>query len=144
MVNELQIEVRSTELDALGHVNNAKYLEYLEWGRFEWVAASGVPLTEMARGGLATVIVNVNINFRREARQGEKLTVRTWLAEMGRGSFRIGQEVRNAAGETVADAVVTSAMFDTATRRGVPIPPELRASFAPLVSDGGPRPTGTP
>lgn len=133
MINELQIEVRSTELDALGHVNNAKYLEYLEWGRFEWVAASGVPLDAWGRGGVGSVIVNINISYRREARQGERLTVRTWLASLGGKSFRFGQEVRNAAGDLVADAVVTSAIFDTRARAAIPIPDELRAAFGPLV-----------
>ncbi len=127
MVNELRIEVRSTELDTLGHVNNAKYQEYLEWGRFEWVKRSGLPVDALGREGFATVIVNVNINYRREARLGEKLTIRTWLSGLGNSSLRIGQEVRNERGDVVCDAAVTSATFDTATRRSVPIPEEIRA-----------------
>jgi acyl-CoA thioesterase FadM len=31
METALTIIVRSTEIDINGHVNNAKYLEYLEW-----------------------------------------------------------------------------------------------------------------
>ena len=38
----LEIVVRSTEIDVNGHVNNAKYLEYLEWGREEWYERSGL------------------------------------------------------------------------------------------------------
>lgn len=136
MVNELEIEVRSTELDALGHVNNAKYLEYLEWGRFEWVAQAGVALDSFGRGGVGTVIVNVNINYRREATLGERLTIRSWLAGMGGSSFRIGQEIVNARGQTVCDAVVTSVMFDTRTRASVPIPAELRSTLEGLVREG--------
>lgn len=137
MTNELQIEVRSTELDALRHVNNAKYLEYLEWGRFEWVKQAGVPIDSFGRGPLSTVIVNVNINYRREATMGERLVVRTWLAAIGRSSFRIAQQVVNERGETVCDAVVTSAMFDMQTRRSVPVPDELRVKFEGLVVQEG-------
>lgn len=137
MLNELEIEVRSTELDTLGHVNNAKYLEYLEWGRFAWVAEAGVPLDALARDGLGTAIVHVDISFRREARLGERLTIRTRLAGMGTSSFRIGQDVVNASGETVAEAVVTSVMFDTRARRAAPIPPGLRARMEGLVRDEG-------
>jgi acyl-CoA thioester hydrolase/thioesterase-3 len=32
MKTSLNIIVRPTEIDVNGHVNNAKYLEYLEWG----------------------------------------------------------------------------------------------------------------
>ena len=30
-----EIVVRPTEVDVNGHVNNAKYVEYMEWGREE-------------------------------------------------------------------------------------------------------------
>nr|WP_240979106.1 thioesterase family protein [Longimicrobium terrae] len=129
----MDIEVRSTELDALGHVNNAKYMEYLEWGRFEWVKANGIPLDFFGKSRLSTVLVNVNINFRHEANLGDRLSVRTWLAEMGRSSFRIGQEIVNQRGERITDATVTSVMFDTTTRSSVYIPDEIRHRLEPLV-----------
>ena len=133
MISTLEIEVRSTELDALGHVNNAKYLEYLEWGRFHWVKENGVPLDFFGKSRLSTVLVNTNVNYRREATLGQKLRVRSWLAEMGRSSFRVGQEILNERGERVADAMITSVMFDTQTRSSVYIPDDLRALLEPLV-----------
>ncbi|MBB4635429.1 YbgC/FadM family acyl-CoA thioesterase [Longimicrobium terrae] len=133
MITTMDIEVRSTELDALGHVNNAKYMEYLEWGRFEWVKANGIPLDFFGKSRLSTVLVNVNINFRHEANLGDRLSVRTWLAEMGRSSFRIGQEIVNQRGERITDATVTSVMFDTTTRSSVYIPDEIRHRLEPLV-----------
>ena len=36
METSLEIVVRPTEVDVNGHVNNAKYVEYMEWGREEW------------------------------------------------------------------------------------------------------------
>jgi thioesterase-3 len=136
LITTLDIEVRSTELDALGHVNNARYLEYLEWGRFAWVRDNAVPIDFFGRDRLSTVLVNVNVNFRREACLGDRLRVRTWLAEMGRRSFRFGQEVVSEAGGRVADGVVTAVMFDTATRGSVAIPDDLRAVLEPLVRSG--------
>lgn len=137
MVSELEIEVRSTELDSLGHVNNAKYLEYLEWGRFEWLRESRVTLDFFGRSGLGTVIANININYRREAKLGDRLRIRSWLAGIGRSSFQGAQAVYNQAGELVCDATTTSVMFDTAARRSVPIPDELRAQFEAIVHREG-------
>jgi thioesterase-3 len=133
VISTLEIEVRSTELDALGHVNNAKYLEYLEWGRFEWVKENGVPLDFFGKSRLSTVLVNTNVNYRREATLGDRLRIRSWLAEMGRSSFRVGQEIVNQRGERIADAMITSVMFDTETRSSVYIPDDLRAILEPLV-----------
>ena len=133
MIVEMEIEVRSTELDALGHVNQAKYVEYMEWGRFDWLRANGLPHQPADTGGVGSVIANVNVNFRREARLGERLTVRTWLAAIGRSSFRFAQDVRNAAGEVVCDAVSTAVTFDLRARASVAIPDELRRMLVPLV-----------
>src|SRR4029077_12914395 len=33
--------VRCTEIDVNGHLNNAKFVEYLEWGREEWYESHG-------------------------------------------------------------------------------------------------------
>lgn len=133
LISTLEIEVRSTDLDALGHVNNARYVEYLEWGRFEWVRENGIPIDLFGRDRLTTVLVNVNVNFRHEACLGDRLRVHTWLAELGRRSFRFGQEVVREDGVRVADAVVTSVMFDTTTRASVAIPDDLRVLLEPRV-----------
>ena len=36
----LETVVRCTEIDVNGHVNNAKFVEYLEWGREDSTAAA--------------------------------------------------------------------------------------------------------
>jgi len=42
MKTTLEIPVRSTEIDFLGHVNNTKYLDYMQWGREEWYMQAGM------------------------------------------------------------------------------------------------------
>jgi YbgC/YbaW family acyl-CoA thioester hydrolase len=140
MISEMEIEVRSTELDALGHVNQAKWVEYLEWGRFDWMRAGGMADRFLGADGVGSVMANLNVNFRREARLGDRLTVRTWLAALGRSSFRFAQEIRNASGDVLCDSIATAVAFDLHARAGVPIPDDLRAALEPLVhagSEGG-------
>lgn len=135
MTNHLDIVVRSTELDPLGHVNNARYLEYLEWGRFEWLAESEVPL-DLFGGPVGAVVVNVNVNYRREARMGDRLRVETRLDGLGRSSFRFAQEILRAEdGERVCDALVTLAVFDPVRRASTPLPDEIREHFEGLLVD---------
>jgi thioesterase-3 len=132
MINHLELEVRSTEIDAMAHVNNAKYLEYLEWGRFGWVEQSGLGLDFYGRSGLGTVIANINIDYRAEATLGDRLRVATRLASLGTSSLRIRQTIYKDA-TVVADAVVTAVMFDTTSRASVAIPDELRPRLEALV-----------
>lgn len=125
----IEIIVRSTEIDVNGHVNNAKYLEYLEWGREEWYEQNGLQYEMLLAMGVQTVTVNININYRKECRQGEKLQIRTLPERVGNTSFVLKQELRNARGEVAADAIVTVVTMDSQTRKSRPVPDVLRQMF---------------
>lgn len=129
METSLEIVVRPTEIDVNGHVNNAKFVEYLEWGREEWYEAAGLPYERLLALGAVTVTVNLNINYRREVRQGEVLTITTRPERLGRTSFVLKQEIRRRDGELAADAVVTLVTIDPTTRTSRPVPEELARVF---------------
>jgi YbgC/YbaW family acyl-CoA thioester hydrolase len=125
----LEIVVRSTEIDVNGHVNNAKYLEYLEWGREEWYESAGLPYDVFLEMGIQTVTVNININYRKECRQGDKLSIKTRPEKVGRTSYVFKQEIYNHAGELCADALVTSVTMNKETRKSCAVPDVLRSFF---------------
>ncbi|MBJ6360647.1 acyl-CoA thioesterase [Paenibacillus sp. GCM10012307] len=126
----LTIVVRSTEIDVNGHVNNARYLEYLEWGREEWYEKAGLYYQVLRDLGVLTVTVNININYRKECLQGEKLTIRTFPEKVGNTSFVLRQEIANASNEICIDARVTCVTVDTETRKSVMVPGRLRELFS--------------
>lgn len=125
METVLEIIVRPTEIDVNGHVNNAKFVEYLEWGREEWYDRNGLPYESLQAMGAATVTVNVNLNYRRECRQGERLTIVTRPARLGRTSFTMAQEIRKSDGAVAADATVVLVTIDPTTRKPCVVPPGL-------------------
>ncbi|WP_219838616.1 thioesterase family protein [Paenibacillus sp. R14(2021)] len=129
MIVGLEITVRSTEIDVNGHVNNAKYLEYLEWSREEWYEQSGLPYGAFLGMGIQTVTVNININYRKECRQGDLLNVTTEAESAGRTSFVLKQAIVNQHGELCADARVTSVTMDAGSRKSRLLPDELRQLF---------------
>jgi thioesterase-3 len=129
METSLEIVVRPTEVDVNGHVNNAKYVEYMEWGREEWYEKHGLPYERLFALGAVTVTVNLNLNFRRECRQGEVLTIVTRPERRGRTSFVLKQEVRKRDGAVAADGTITMVTIDPAARTSRPVPDELAAAF---------------
>jgi thioesterase-3 len=129
MIAELDIIVRSTEIDVNGHVNNAKYLEYLEWGREEWYEKAGLHYDRFTEMGVQTVTVNVNINYRKECVQGDRLKIVTRPESMGRSSFILQQEIVHTEKGVVADARVTSVTMGIDTRKGVAVPEPLAWLF---------------
>ncbi|RUL88749.1 acyl-CoA thioesterase [Tautonia sociabilis] len=129
METAIEIVVRPTEIDVNGHVNNAKYVEYLEWGREDWYERLGLPYERLLELGAVTVTVNLNLNFRKECRQGERLGIVTRPERIGRTSFALRQEIRKPGGEVAADAVVTLVTIDPISRSSRPIPEELARPF---------------
>ena len=125
----LDIVVRSTEIDVNGHVNNAKYLEYLEWGREEWYETAGLHYEVLDRIGVQTVTVNININYRKECKQGDKLSVKTRPEKLGRTSYVLKQEIYKETGELCADALVTCVTMDNHSRKGIQVPDVLGKLF---------------
>lgn len=124
------VQVRPADFDPLNHVNNAKYLEFLEIGRTEWYHRVGFGAEEKKRLGVDTVQVNININFRREIGPTDMVKVVTRPLRRGRTSFVLHQEIRSV-DDTVlyADATVTSVVFDLKSRAKHPLPPNFAACF---------------
>lgn len=137
MLVRLPIVVRSTEVDLLGHANNAVYQQWLEWGRFEWVRACGLDLDAMRARGMSLVVVHVSIDYRREARMDQQLVIETTLAKVGTRSITYQQRVRHADGTVACDASVVLASFDVAARRSAALPPEVREALRALVPGAG-------
>lgn len=112
MLHTIEIKIRGYHLDLFGHVNNARYLEFLEearWAAFE----KTVDLQELARKGYAFTVVNININYRRPAFMNEVVVIETEVVQWRRRSAVIHQVVKLQGTETVvADADVTFVIFD--------------------------------
>ena len=125
----LETVVRCTEIDVNGHVNNAKYVEYLEWGREEWYERQGFPYDRLQGLGAATVVVNINLNLRRACVQGDRLRIRTWPERRGRTSFVLAQRIDKEDGETVADARITLVTIDPTSGRSRPLPEDFARLF---------------
>src|SRR6516164_1772315 len=129
METTLEIVVRPTEVDVNGHVNNAKYVEYMEWGREEWYERNGLPYDRLFELGAVTVTVNLNLNFRKECRQGEVLVISTRPDRLGRTSFALRQEIRKRDGQLAADGIVTVVTINPETRASRPVPDDLATAL---------------
>lgn len=123
---DIEILVRSTEIDVNGHVNNAKYLEYLEWGRENWYEQHGLDYALLKNQGFVTVLVRISANYRREAIQNDKLRISTHLTQAGNTSFTMEQSITNHHGNLVLDAEVILVTVDPITRNKVRVPESIR------------------
>lgn len=133
-ISRIALRVRGYHLDGYGHVNNARYLEFLEEGRWGYFDDRPGLAAFLQRGDVAFVAVNLNIDYRRAAVAGDDLEVLTRLAELGSRRARMHQEIRQVRdGKTVASADITFVLLDVAANRAMEIGGEIREAMAPLV-----------
>jgi len=113
---DTQIKVRGYHTDLYQHVNNARYLEFLEEARWQLVETH-LDVNAFTGGKLSFFIVNINISYRSPARVGDTVTVRSGLKRIGNKSAVIRQQIINKATGTVCvDADVTFVIADTGGR----------------------------
>lgn len=127
MSHTIEIKVRGYHLDLFRHVNNARYLEFLEEARWSFLESKG-NLEFLEKGGYAFAVVNININYRRAAYMGEILQITTSVKTIGARSCVMHQLVTLKGTDTVvADADVAFVIVDTRTEKAAVLEGELRA-----------------
>ena len=120
------IKVRGYHLDVYQHVNNARYLEFLEEARWQWIEESA-QAQWLTQQRLAFVVVNININYRLPAKLHDELIITNNVEKVGSRSGILAQRVLLAeTNELVADALVTFVCIDMKSQKAVPLEGELK------------------
>ncbi|MFZ1642805.1 MAG: thioesterase family protein [Candidatus Contendobacter sp.] len=129
MSHAIEIKVRGYHLDLFRHVNNARYLEFLEEARWNLLETTN-NLDILEKQGYAFAVVNININYRRAAYMGEILRIITTIKSIGARRCVMHQLVTLKDTDTViADADVTFVIVDTQAEKAVVLEGELRAGM---------------
>jgi acyl-CoA thioester hydrolase len=110
-----QVRVRWSDLDAFGHVNNARTITLLEEARIDWL------FTEAARHGVerlteGVVVAHLDIDYARAIGFDLPVTISMGVARLGVASFTVDYLV-SVAGATVATASTVLVPVDAATFR---------------------------
>jgi acyl-CoA thioester hydrolase len=88
--HRVEIDVRFADTDAMGHVNNAKYLTYCEIARIRyWTDITGEPVALGTEGAESLILAEARITYRAPAFHGEIVTVDTRASRIGRSSFTL-------------------------------------------------------
>ena len=114
--------VRFRDVDALGHVNNAAYLTYLEQARIAFLAPMGADQTGM-------ILARAEIDFRAQVGFGDEVEIEVEPLRVGTKSFELGYTVR-VRGAVVAEAKTVLVAFDYSAGQAVPVPDGWRSALA--------------
>ena len=123
------IEVRYGDLDPQGHVNNAKYLTYLETGRIAyfrnlklWVAESFLDL--------GVILADIRITFLAPILYGQPVQVGVRVTRLGNKSLDMVHVIRDAdTGKEMATGSSVLVAYDYHSGASVSIPDEWRVKI---------------
>lgn len=130
------VKVRSFELDSFGHVNNAVYLQYLEFARCEYLEQVGLSFNDFDDWKRHPVVVHTSLDYRQAAQFGDTLLVKGGVSEWGRLRWTMRYRVTNAkTGAVVMDAKQIFVFLDE-NGQPVPVPNRFRAAFDSAAAPG--------
>lgn len=122
---EASIKPRFSETDMRGHINNTVVPVWLADGRAALVR-------EELGSKVPTMVVNLNVDFRRELHWGSIVTVRTAVERIGNSSICFLQELWQN-DQPCVQARTTVIAVDIETRKSMRIPDEERTLLSPYL-----------
>ena len=123
MKTECTLRVRTYECDGYGHVNNANYLNYLEFARYEFLRDIEFDYLKAVEKGYGMYIARIEIDYKMPAFTDDVLLIKSHPIKKGAVSGVIAQQIWRG-DDLLIEAKVTWAFVDS---KGAPtkIPPEF-------------------
>ncbi|CAM3573620.1 acyl-CoA thioesterase [Deinococcus frigens] len=78
------IQLRFADVDAMGHVNNARYAEFLEVARMDMSAATGIQGDDDH-----SMLARLELDYVREIRLGQAVFIESLVERVGRSSWTV-------------------------------------------------------
>lgn len=120
------IPVRWGDMDAEGHVNNTGCFRFMEETRMRWVSGMGLP-TQPPHPVI--VLLNAACHYLQPLPYPATVEVALAIGRLGRTSVQTHYTLRHVEADIVcAEGFATLVWYDTATRKAVPLPPQIRTA----------------
>ncbi len=117
------IQVRYSDMDMLGHANNAVYLTYLEVARMDYFKA----VNPGQWNSIAMVLAHASIDYKIPITPDLQPVARLRTSRLGNSSLTMENIMTNAAGNQLYfTATLVLVAIDTKTGKSIPIPAEAK------------------
>ncbi len=126
----IDLPVQFRDIDVMGHVNNATYLQYMETARVELARSLG-----QVREGFRPdfIIASARCEFKKPIRAERRITVSVWVSRIGDRSWDLDYTIHGPARAEYAIGRTTQVAYDYKTRTAVQISGRLKRELAKLV-----------
>lgn len=123
--HSLPIQIRFSDVDRFGHVNNNAYFAYYDLGKQEYMRTVLGP--DVFDGELVPVVVNINVDFYLPVHYGDAVSVETAVTRLGNKSFTLEQQaVRTDSREVLCRCHTVMVCIRRTDGQSLPIPERSR------------------
>ena len=127
---KIPITVRYADLDTQWHVNNTRYLTYMEHCRFEYLQLLEI-FDAKSFLDLRMIIADVHVSFKAPIVLNQKIAVYTRTAKIGSKSITFEYEIRDdKTGELCATGEVVGVCYDFRLHETMIVPAEWRKKIS--------------
>ena len=124
-----RLEVRFADIDVMGHVNNAIFLNYFEQGRIAFFRQHNQSDWDWSKYGI--IVARNEVDYLKPVLLHDEVYVTAEFGKMGNKSFQMIMRVFRKVDDTEVDCakgVVTLVCFDYKQQKTIPVPDEWRSS----------------
>ena len=123
------IQVRYADLDPQWHVNNTRFLTFIEQARLEYLQLLGL-WDGHSFLALGIIIADVHVSYLKPIVLGQKVRVGVRVARIGNKSINFENVIEDeASGEVLATGEVVAVAYDFRTNQTIPVPEEWRTKI---------------
>ena len=120
------IEVRFSDLDSLGHVNNARYLTYMEQARIGYFHHLGL-WWQRRWPAVGFILADARVTFQRPILLEYKVKIGVRIPRLGNKSFPMHYHLEDAeTGDVFATGTTVQVCYDYQNQHTIPIPEAWR------------------
>ncbi|MGJ5676417.1 MAG: acyl-CoA thioesterase [Nostochopsis sp.] len=127
------LDVYSYQIDFIGHVNNAVYIQWMEIGRTKLLETVGMAIHEIFDQGFVPVLVHTSITYKSPLYLSDRVQVELWLSELRNASAIMQFRFYNSQQVLAAEGLQKGLFVDKQTMRPRRLYSEERALFVPYL-----------
>lgn len=129
MIEPLSIQVRFSDIDAMGHVNNAVYLSYFELARVYYFEKIMNESWDWKKNGI--ILVKNEIEYLKPLYLQSKPIVSMTLNEIGNKSFKLNYRIKDNS-DLVCQGTSTLVYFDFSRNRSIILDEKIKSVLKKL------------
>jgi acyl-CoA thioester hydrolase len=124
---ELQLPVKTYDIDFAGIVSNIVYIRWLEDLRLEMLS-NFFPLAEQLESGIAPIVMQTTIDYKQSIQMADRPIGKMWIDSLASLRWIVGAEI-SIEGKTSAMAQQTGIFINLQTKKPIRIPERLQQHF---------------